>query len=291
MAYLEEMRPKHWIKNILILLPMFFGNALGDAHIWLSVGIGFLIFCLLSSAVYYLNDLHDIEKDRNHPTKRNRPIASGRISIPAARTITVVLVVASFGILIAAYLAGILHDPTAILIALFYFGVNVAYSLFSLKDVALLDVALLAAGFWLRLAMGSAVSGIVTSDWLNLVVIAGAFFLGFGKRRGEMMNVKPGETRKVLQSYSMEFLDKAMYVCLTLALAFFALWCKEKGASEHGLSYTILVPFLLLICFRYCIRLERGKSDGDPTNVILSDKVLLGLTAAMGLVLLLLLYF
>jgi 4-hydroxybenzoate polyprenyltransferase len=172
-----------------------------------------------------------------------------------------------------------------------YLLLNAAYSL-RLKHVAILDVAILATGFLLRLAYGAALTGIAVSGWLFLTVLAMSFYMGLGKRRGELARQK--DTRRVLASYNRGFLDKSMNICLTLAVAFYALWAAESGrpaaggpSRADGMLWT--VPLVMLICLKYSLDVE-GDSDGDPVEVVIRDKALCGLALLLAAVIFLLLY-
>lgn len=289
--YLKEMRIKHYIKNFLIFLPLFFsGQLLGDNFgAFFNASIAFLAFCLISSAVYFINDINDIDKDRKHPTKKNRPIASGHIPLKSA------LLFVTFLIFVSIIFSYILFIRTSnfqnIIIVLAYLLVNVLYSVFHFKDIPLLDVAILMIGFVLRLYIGSTSTGIENSTWLYLVVIMGSFYLGFGKRKAEIMKIGlDNNTRESLKAYNVDFLDKAMYSCMTLSIAFFALWCKEKQDTSNNMLYMFLVPLIVMICFRYSMSIENSDSDGDPVNMILSDKTLLSIIFLTGICLFMCVY-
>lgn len=286
-SYIRLMRPKHYIKNLLILLPLFFGGQMTNAPLLIKTLLGFAAFCLISSAVYVINDIRDAPRDRLHPTKKERPIASGTVGAAPAWTLFVLLFL--FGLALNA-LAADAWQAWAILIG--YFLINLAYS-FGLKDVPIVDIAILVAGFLLRVLYGSALTGIEISKWLYLTVIAVSFYLGLGKRRNELA-VRPqngAETRKVLKSYSFSFLDKGMYMCLTLAIGFYSLWSVDAETiariGTENLVWT--VPLVILICLKYSLTVE-GASDGDPVEVILSDKWLLLMVAALALLMLAIIY-
>lgn len=287
-SYIREMRIKHWVKNLLVFLPAFFGNALTDYSLWITLIFVVLSFSLMSSAIYCINDIHDLDKDRLHPVKKHRPIASGDINVRAASAFSLVLILLSYSFMA---LAQPVHLVNSLLVLSLYMVVNLFYSVGGLKDHALLDVALLASGFWLRLIIGGTATGVYISEWLHLVVITGSLFMGFGKRRGELRR-SDSRTRSVLKSYSSDFLNMAMYVCLTLTIAFFALWCKERGTTLHnGTSFILLVPIFILLCFRYCMDIEGESSDGDPVNVILGDKFCIILAIIFAVILAVFLYF
>ena len=208
--YLYLMRVHHYIKNILIFMPLIFSGNLTDRRKFTATLLGMIAFSLVTSAVYIINDIRDAEKDRMHPTKKNRPIASGAVT-PFHAVVLMVF------ILIAAVVLLVVSDATAGSYALvfLYLFINVAYSM-GLKDVPLLDVTILASGFLLRVLFGAVLTGTEVSEWLYLTVLSGAFYFSLGKRRNELQKKKDGDTRKVLKYYTRDFLDKNMYMCLAL---------------------------------------------------------------------------
>lgn len=276
------MRIHHYIKNFLIFLPLFFsGNFFNKELIFINI-IGFLSFSFLTSAVYIFNDICDVEKDKLHSVKCNRPIASEKISKRTAKILIIILLT------ISTMLSFIIwHKNLYIfLIMSMYALLNVLYSI-KLKDIPIIDVAIIVSGFVLRLIYGGAISGIIISNWLYLVVIAFSFYMGFGKRRNEMLMQKEG-TRKVLESYSVEFLDKNMYVSAILTIVFYTLWCIENS-TKHIINLVFSVPLVMLIILKYNLNIQKN-SEGDPVNVILNDKWLIFLTLIYGILLTFMVY-
>ena len=282
------MRPKHYIKNFLILVSITFDRNLFNPAVLGQVMLGFAAFCLLTSAVYVVNDIRDVESDRQHEVKRNRPIASGAVPIPAAWVLAVGLLAAALAIQLAAF--G--NRGGSLLLMAAYFAANLGYSL-GLKHVPCLDIVLLVLGFVLRVLYGAAIVGSVTSAWVYLTVFALSFYLGLGKRRNELKKTRDsgGSTRKVLQYYSYEFLDKFMYLCLTLAVTFYALWSADgEITAKYGTDKLIwTVPLVIIILMKYSADIE-SDSFGDPVDVVMHDKVLLGLSALLGLAVVALIY-
>ena len=281
-SFLKLLRIKHYIKNAIIFLPLIFSKSLFDLPLLTSTLYGFAAFSFIASVVYIINDIRDIEKDRAHPTKRQRPIASGAIAIKSAVVVAVTLFVLS---IIMNYLsAGLNFLSWGILLG--YFVLNLGYS-FGLKKIPLLDVTILSSGFLLRLLYGSYITGIHLSAWLCLTTILASFYLGFGKRRNEF-TLQSTNKRDVLNIYSYDFLDKSMHMCMTLALVFYSLWALDvsQGASS-ALIWT--VPFLLLIVLKYNFNIEKT-SNGDPTEVIFEDRVLLLMALIYMLIMFLILY-
>jgi len=288
--YFKLLRVKHYSKNILLFLPLVFGGQLSNSALFLQVLLGFLAFSLLSSAIYIVNDIRDVEKDRLHPTKKNRPIASGAVSVPAARAMAGILLL--LAVVVNSFACG--RAPLPWILMGVYLLFNLGYSL-GLKDVPILDVTILMLGFLLRLLYGSALVHIQISDWLYLTVVTMSFFMGLGKRRNELRTLQSGETqgqtRTVLTRYTYSFLDKSMYLCLTLGILFYALWCVDgiyagKATGEY-LLWT--VPLVILICLKYALTAE-GKSDGDPVEVLYGDRWLLAMVGLLIAAILAILY-
>ena len=273
--YLKEMRVHHYIKNLLVFVPLICSGQILDPDKLLPSFYAFLSFCFISSAVYFINDIRDAEKDRNHPTKCNRPIAAGQISVRSA---------------VAVLFNCLCFHPLSTALLAVYFLLNLGYSL-GLKNIPLLDVTILAAGYLIRAMYGSVVTGIEMSDWLYLVIISAAFYLGLGKRRNELKKQGSEDTREVIRKYSFSFLDSNMYICMALVVVFYALWTMDAKTIEayHGSRMVWTVPVVMLIFMKYSMTVE-GNSDGDPVEVLLHDKVLLGLCAFYLLLMLALLY-
>lgn len=274
MKYLKLMRIRHWIKNLLVLLPLVCSGRIIEKNLLRTSCLGMVSFCFLSSVIYIINDIMDRNKDRLHPKKKNRPIASGAISVSSAIKFAVILF--SISLIINFICAKSTIIVWGIYVA--YFIVNLLYSVAGMKKIPLIDVALLVAGFFIRVYYGAAIIYIPISGWLYLVIITGAFYLGFGKRRNELQKLGTNTTRDVLSGYSIDFLDKALTCSMTLSITFFSLWCMEKNAQimQNKNNYLLAVPVLMLIFFKYGLDLE-GNSDGDPVDVILQDKLLMAL--------------
>ncbi|MDR1002266.1 MAG: decaprenyl-phosphate phosphoribosyltransferase [Oscillospiraceae bacterium] len=277
--YIKLMRVHHYIKNILILLPLIFSGQLFATDLVLKTVLGFFSFSLLSSVVYIVNDTKDAKSDRLHSTKKNRPIASGQVKIHSAVILACVLFIIS--IAVNYFAAGL--DIKISLYLILYFVLNLFYSL-GLKNIPILDIAILVSGFLLRLLYGAAITDIEISKWLYLTVIAISFYMGLGKRRNEQKQ-QTGSSRKVLKQYTQSFLDKNMYMCLALAIVFYSLWSVDPItiARIDNTNLVWTVPIVILICMKYSMNIE-GDSDGDPVEVILKDKMLLALCVVFALV-------
>lgn len=269
--YIKLMRVHHYIKNFLVFAALACSGQFFRPEKLLAGVLGFAAFCMISSVVYIINDIQDVEKDRAHPTKCKRPIAAGTVSVRNACILAVVLVI---GAAICNCL--VFRWESTALLAL-YLVLNLAYS-FGLKNVPIVDITILVAGFLIRILYGALATDIVISNWLYLTVIAISFFFALGKRRNELKQLGSGQTRKVLEKYPVAFLDKSMSMCLTLANVFYALWSMDNNTvalyGSNALVFT--VPIVLLITMKYSLNVE-GDSDGDPVEVLLHDKVLLAL--------------
>lgn len=267
-AILKTMRPRQWTKNVFVLAALVFDRQLFSAidPVLRSIG-GMLLFCLLSSSVYIINDIKDVEADRQHPIKRNRPIASGELPVPVAIGALVVLLAITFPI---AYLL----SPEFFLIALLYFLMNLAYSL-HLKNVLLIDVLIIAAGFVLRVAAGVSLIQVERfSPWLYVVTTLGALYIGFGKRRAELNLLQNGANnhRKVLDGYTLPFLDQMITIVSSTTIIAYSLYTFSAPnlPSNHAMMLTI--PFVMYGVFRYLWLIQVQKEGGAPEEILLKDR-------------------
>lgn len=282
--YFKLMRVKHYIKNILIFLPLIFSGKLFDKDLLFEEVISFLAFCLIASIVYIINDIVDLEKDKLHETKKNRPLARGSVSIKEA--IFLIILLLALIVVIMLYIDNIY----ASLLLMLYLIINVAYS-FVFKNIPIIDVAILTSGFIIRVVYGGVCAGVNVSSWLCLTVMSMAFYLSLGKRRNEIIKMKNKKnTREVLKYYTREYLDKFMYLCLTLTIVFYSLWTTTNTNSKYNSFLIWTVPLVILICMKYSLIIE-GDSDGDPVEVILKDKIMLSLIAGYGCIIMALFYF
>lgn len=274
--YIHLLRPKHWIKNLFIFAALIFSlNLFNIVKLTASLQ-AFFAFCLASSFVYIINDIIDIEQDRKHPKKRNRPIASGKISIRNAKKIGVICLITSIT------LAYFINLNTLIIIIVYIF-VNIFYSM-KIKNVVILDVMFIALGFILRMIAGATAIEVSFSNWILLTTFCISLFLGFGKRRGEILlanNNTQKHTRSVLKLYSMQFLDYMILSSVTLTIISYALYTIDseviKRFGTDKLIYT--VPLVIYGIFRYLYVIYRSDSDGDPTEVVLKDKSIISVVS------------
>ena len=256
--YLKLFRVKHYIKNVLIFVPLLFSHQFKNVNLILSVFIAFLSFSLLSSAIYIFNDIKDKDLDSKHPKKKFRPIASGEISVKKAYIFHFLLYFLSNMI--------ILLNSNNILYQLI-----VLYSI-KLKNIPIIDITCIMVGFLLRVILGCLVVNVLISSWLYLTIVSFSYYLALSKRRNEMLKVGK-DTRNVLIAYNKNFLDKMMYVFLTSTIVFYSLWCANINSSLINL-YLISIPILLLIIMQYSLIIE-SNSYGNPVDVIFENKLLL----------------
>lgn len=260
-SYLKLMRVKHYIKNILLFIPMIFAREITRSNIKTAC-FGFIAFSFMASVIYIINDIKDVKNDRLHPTKKYRPIANNEISIFKANLLATLLFTLS---LIANYF--VKEQVISYTVLIIYFCLNLFYS-FGLKKKPIIDIMLLALFYILRVYYGGIIIGIAISDWLFLTITFASLYLTFGKRRNEF--VKSRETRDVLKFYNKDFLDKFMYLSLSLTLVFYSLWAIEQEIKY--LSFSVLILFAIFL--KYSLIVE-GESDGDPTEVIFENKSLI----------------
>jgi 4-hydroxybenzoate polyprenyltransferase len=275
----RQMRPRQWTKNLLLFAGVIFAERLLDVPLLLRAAAGFAVFCMAASSIYCINDLADLEADRLHPEKRNRPLPAGRISPAAVRAM-------GAGLLVTALVAAWLLAPAFAVVVALYFVMNLAYSL-RLKRTAILDVILLAMGFVLR-AVGSvevlATDEVLISPWLLLCTFFLAMFIGAGKRRTELalLEADAAGHRPALAGYSIEFIDRIITITLTAAIMSYSIYTLAPGtAAKFGtqdLVYT--VPYVVFGLLRYLYLVYERKVGGNPTEAILQDRPL---TAAVGL--------
>jgi len=277
-SYIQEMRPKSWIKNIFVFIPLVFSLELFNTDKLLMSFIAFAAFCLVSSAVYVFNDIYDAAQDAAHPVKHIRPIASGVITLRKAVIFAMSLAMAGIAISLTANLL-------VTMFVAFYLVLNLAYTLW-LKHKPIFDCFCIAAGFVLRIYAGGAASGESVSDWLFLTIIAMSLFMAFGKRRGELLKVGGCETRKVLQSYDLGFLKGMVFACAGLSIVFYSLWAMYRGSN---MIYT--VPLVVFMISKYLLLIHSNDSHGDPTMVVFESKSLFAICGLYGLLTVALLYF
>lgn len=285
-AWFRELRPRQWVKNGFIFAALLFDGQLFSSQPFLRTSIGFILLCLASSTVYLLNDMVDLEADRAHPAKRNRPLASGELPLRAAQVTAPVLLLVT---LIGSYL---LSSAFALIVAA-YLLLNFLYS-YWLKHVPIIDVFFIAAGFLLRVGAGVSLIEIERfSPWLYVCTTLLALFIGFGKRRAEIVLLADSANshRRVLDGYSIAFLDQLINIVSSLTIMAYSLYTfsAENLPSNHLMMLTI--PFVIYGVFRYLFLIHVEQRGGAPEEMLLKDRPLLATVVMWGLASTLVLYF
>lgn len=280
------MRPKQWTKNLIIFAGLIFAHQLFHIRPVLQTIAAFGLFCLLSSAIYIINDIKDVERDRQHPLKSKRPIAAGELSI---HTATIAAEIVAGGSLLGAFWL----DAGFAVVALIYFVLLFAYS-FWLKHLVILDVLTISIGFVLRAIAGAEVIDVEFSSWLLLCTILLALFLGLSKRRHELVLLgnNAQSHRKILEEYSPHLLDQMIGVVSASTLMAYALYTMAPETIEKfGTSYMILtIPFVIYGIFRYLYLVHQKELGGDPTTMLVTDKPILINIVLWGVVSIVLIY-
>ncbi|MFI5314430.1 MAG: UbiA prenyltransferase family protein [Myxococcota bacterium] len=260
-------RPRDWAKNVFVLMPVPFALAAGGRLEIGSFALGVAGFSLANSAVYALNDTLDAERDRLHAEKRERPVASGRVSKPAALWFALALLVAGVAL---AWLSG---RPTALVVLAAYVAKELLYQ-FGLKHVALVDVFLLSSGFVLRVVLGAELVGTNPSNWLLLCSSTLALFISLAKRRSELVRGMDGAHRPALSGYSVQYLDQAMAVSAGMILIGYALYCMDAKVLLAGREFASL-PFVVFGVLEYLRLAQVRGAGGSPIDLLLASPALL----------------
>ena len=283
---LASLRPAQWTKNLLVFAGLIFSQGFLQPGLIGRVVLAFLVFCVLSGSMYLVNDVLDAERDRSHPQKRHRPVASGRLQPGVAMATGV-------GLLVLACAAAFALSLRFGIVALSYAALLTAYSA-GLKHVVILDALIIAAGFVLRALAGVVVIDAEFSHWLLLCTILLALFLTFGKRRHEILLLEGGaaDHRPILEEYSPQFLDQMIAVVTASTLMAYALYTisPETAAKLGTTQLPLTIPFVLYGIFRYLYLLYRHDLGGNPSEHLLTDRALLLDVALWAAVVVLLLY-
>ena len=265
---LRLIRPHQYIKNFFIFMPLFFAGQIGNTELLLNVVIAFVAFSITASAIYVLNDYHDIEEDKQHPKKKYRPLASGSISKSQAIIIMPVLLVVGSTLMLSLSL-----KAGEILAA--YVVMNIAYS-FYLKYVAILDVVIIAIGFVLRLFIGSMVTGTSLSMWIVIMTFLLALFMALGKRRNDVLiYLEAGKKmRKVIGDYNLQFLDTAMAIMASVVIIAYIIYTitPEIVARVNSEYLYLTALYVVLGVMRYLQVALVLKDSSSPTKVVLKDR-------------------
>lgn len=267
LPYLILLRPYQWAKNILVFSGLIFSTSLFKSHdVRISLA-AFFIFCLASSSIYILNDLRDIENDKEHPEKKYRPIASGKVSPVAA------VIMMSVSLPSSLLLAYLLNKGFFTIIAI-YLILNIGYS-FGLKKIVLLDAMIVAMGFLLRAFAGCAVINVEVTPWLFICTLTLALTLTFGKRRNELNSLQEDAKnhREALQFYNTKFLDIILTICSATTIGTYSLYTMAgETVQRFGTQKLIItMPFVMYGVFRYLYLIYTKNKGGDPTALLLND--------------------
>jgi 4-hydroxybenzoate polyprenyltransferase len=266
--YVRLIRIKHWIKDVFIFAPLIFSfNFYKPSYIGRTL-IMCAAFCLAASAVYVFNDVADRQRDRLHPKKKDRPVASGAVPVRSALILAALLLVAAEAV------SAVLGLPS-VLTVLAYIGLNAAYSLL-LKNQTFIDVMVIATGFLIRLVAGAVAINVELSSWMLLTTFFLSLFLGFGKRRKEVTEASTGH-RAVFQDYSVELLNSLIIISAALTIITYSLYVvTSKAMIALGRDkFIATIPFVVFGVFRYMYLIYRQNNGGDPADVLLRDKAML----------------
>lgn len=267
LALLKNMRPKQWAKNVLLFAGLVFDRQLTELGPLKHTLLGFVFFCLLSSSVYLINDIVDVEADRRHPQKKRRPLASGALPLwLAASTAGVCTLVALVG--------GFWLSPGFGIVCILYLALNFAYSGW-FKHIAIIDVIVLALFYVLRVGAGVTLIDVDRfSPWLYVFTTFFALFLGIGKRRAEIKAKGGAHTRKVLAGYTEPFLDQLLLIVLSLAILTYSLYTFSAPNLPPNHSMMLTIPFVLYGFFRYLYLVQVKHSGEAPEDILFSDRPL-----------------
>ena len=265
------LRPQQWMKNGVVLAGLIFsGQAANPAYQNISL-LTLVVFCFLASAVYTLNDIVDINRDRQHPLKKNRPLAAGKISVATAGVIGLIL---ALGGLVLSYYIGL----GLFYVAISYLVLNILYT-FVLKNIVIIDVMSIAAGFVLRALAGAVAINVEFSNWLLIATFVLALFLGLGKRRHELMFLEKEASshRKILEKYSPYLLDQLIgVVTASTVITYLFYTLSEEVRDKLSTEYLyVTIPFVIYGIFRYLYLVHQEEKGGSPTKLLLADRPLL----------------
>lgn len=264
---IQLVRPHHYVKNLLIFLPLFFALKITDVELLFNTLIAFIAFSISASAIYVLNDYFDIEDDRLHPKKKLRPLASGSISKNQALVIMTVLFIVGFSLIT-------ILSVKASSILIIYVIINIFYS-FYLKHIAIIDITIIAIGFILRLFVGAAVSNTQLSMWIVIMTFLSALFLALAKRRDDVLiYLNTGKKmRKVIDGYNLQFLDAAMIIMASVVIVAYTIYTTSAEVIErvHSEYLYLTALFVILGILRYLQITFVLKDSGSPTRIVLKD--------------------
>jgi 4-hydroxybenzoate polyprenyltransferase len=282
--YLQLMRIHHYSKNLFLYMPLFFGLKITDSFLFMKTTVAALSFCLVSSSVYILNDLYDREDDREHPEKKERPIASGRVGTRSALTLMVLLMSGGLSLSLPV-------NIKVLYLLLVYILINTAYTLV-LKHLVLVDVLIISAGFIIRLSAGSVAGGIELSSWIVVMTFLLALFLSLAKRRYDLIiYLESGnKVRKVIDGYNLEFLNTAMMIMASVVIVSYLMYTSSPAVIRKTGSASLYITVFWVITgiLRYMQITFIENKSGSPTIILLRDRfiqlVILGWLITFGVI-------
>jgi len=269
--YIKLCRINQWVKNLLIFAPLFFAFVYPEPHAITNAVLAFLGFSLIASSIYIINDWKDIEADRLHPTKKNRPLAKGTVSVKGASILFLLLVIVALSIYIF-----LLQSLSATLLLIFYFLLNIAYSL-KLKQLSIVDIAIVASGFVIRLFIGSIVTYSVLSYWIIIMTFLLALLLVVGKRRHDVIIYEETnqKMRKSIAGYNLEFLNAIIIIIVSTIIICYLMYTISPEVTHRNGEYLYLTClFVFLGFFRYLQAIFVEKKGSNPTKLITTDRFL-----------------
>ncbi len=289
MKYIRLIRPSHWIKNMFVFMPLFFGHQLLNIPLLLNAMVMCVSFSFIASAVYCLNDIIDVEADRRHPVKCRRPIASGDVSVPTAYLMMLTLIAMSISVLFLSSVGVV----SGICVIVAYLLMEIAYCL-KLKRYAIIDVCMLSLGFVLRIIAGGVVTDIVISHWLVMMTFLLTLFLGIAKRRDDVLKMMSTgiAPRHNTKRYNLTFVNNAITITASVMLVCYIMYTVSPEVTEnfHTRYLYLTSIFVLIGLLRYMQLAVVDEKTGDPTKILLHDRFTQLVVAAWGLTFLLIIY-
>jgi decaprenyl-phosphate phosphoribosyltransferase len=272
MKYIQLLRPKEWVKNSFLFIPLFFAGEIFNVEMLLKLLPGFFAFSFVASCIYILNDYRDREDDKKHPVKCKRPLAAGLISPAVAIAIAFFLLVAGLSI---AYLVN--PNMKFLFVLLIYLVINIGYS-FGWKNIAILDIVIIASGFVFRVKSGSILSGVALSEWLIIMIFLLALFMAIGKRRDDVLiKLDSGaDMRKSIKGYNLEFLNVCLaFFCAVIVVSYFMYTMSPEVIERMG-TYRLYYTCLFVLCgiLRYLQIVFVMQQSGSPTKIFIKDRFL-----------------
>ncbi len=284
--YVQLIRPSHWVKNLFVFAPLVFSLNLLKVHEVLANVAAFFAFCIAASSVYVFNDIHDKKSDVNHPLKKKRPIASGRISEKEAWMFLCTLIA-------GAIFSSLYVSLQTMVVITFYIVMNILYTLM-LKEIVIIDVMVIAIGFILRIMAGSTATHVFLSNWMLLTTFSISLFIGFSKRRYEIVSLgdKARDHRKVLAKYEEKFVDEMITATVATTIVFYSLYTIDtQVVRKFGTSHLVFtVPFVVYGLFRYLYVIHVKGKGGDPVEIVLKDVGIISAVVGWFVAVILLIY-